>query len=303
MILTVTYNPAVDQTMTFDEPLVAETVNRATDARFDAGGKGINVSQFLTGLDTETVATGLLGGFTGEFVTDQLAAAGIETAFVEIEAPTRLNTTALADGTEYKLNQSGPAVDGSVVDGLLDRIARRDPERVLVGGSLPPGLDTDAIDRIAAAGSWETTVDVDGDLLAALDGEYALCKPNREELAAATGRPVETVDDCVTAAGALREQGFERVVASLGADGAVLVGPDGAIHAEPLDIDVVDTVGAGDALLSGVLASLERGESDDLALATGVAVASRVVAQAGTGVPDLNSVFDDRSAVETRRVD
>jgi len=28
-----------------------------------------------------------------------------------------------------------------------------------------------------------------------------------------------------------------------------------------------------------------------------------VVAQAGTGVPDLNSVFDDRSAVETRRVD
>mgnify|MGYP000457019514 CR=1 FL=1 len=99
MILTVTYNPAVDQTMTFDEPLVAETVNRATDARFDAGGKGINVSQFLAGMDTETVATGLLGGFTGDFVTDQLQAAGIETAFVATDEPTRLNTTALADGT------------------------------------------------------------------------------------------------------------------------------------------------------------------------------------------------------------
>ena len=302
MILTVTYNPAVDQTMTFEKPLAPETVNRATDARFDAGGKGINVSQFLAGMDTETVATGLLGGFTGDFVTDQLQAAGIETAFVATDEPTRLNTTALADGTEYKLNQSGPAVDIAVVDELLDRIADCDPERVLVGGSLPPGLDTGAIDRIAAAGSWETTVDVTGDLLRALDGEYALCKPNREELAAATERSVETVEDCVAAASALREQGFERVVASLGADGAVLVGPNGAVYADPLDVDVVDTVGAGDALLSGVLAALERGDGDELALATGVAVASRVVAQAGTGVPDLDTVFEGRSDVETRRL-
>lgn len=300
MILTVTYNPAVDQTMAFDEPLVPETVNRATGAQFDAGGKGINVSQFLAAMGTETVATGLLGGFTGEFVTEQLQAAGIETAFVATDEPTRLNTTALADGTEYKLNQSGPSVDTAVVDELLDRISECDPDRVLVGGSLPPGLDTDAIDRIADAGSWETTADVAGDLLAALDGEYALCKPNREELAAATGCVVETIEDCVAAASALREQGFERVVASLGADGAVLVGPDGAVYAEPLDVAVVDTVGAGDALLSGLLATLERGEGDERALATGVAVAARVVARAGTGVSSLDGLADERTAVNTR---
>ncbi|MBO4246473.1 1-phosphofructokinase [Halomicrobium sp. IBSBa] len=302
MILTVTYNPAVDQTVTFDEPLASETVNRATDAQFDAGGKGINVSQFLAAMDTATVATGLLGGFTGTFLTEQLEAADIPAEFVTVDEPTRLNTTALAGGTEYKLNQAGPAVDASAVDDLVDRIADHEPARVLVGGSLPPGLESDAIDRIASSGPWRTAVDVEGETLRALSADYALCKPNREELAAATETAVETVEKCVAAASALREQGFERVVASLGADGAVLVGPDGAVHAEPLAVDVVDTVGAGDALLSGVLASLERGERDELALATGVAVASRVVAQAGTGVPDLDGVFEDRAAVETRRL-
>ncbi|ACV48767.1 MULTISPECIES: 1-phosphofructokinase [Halomicrobium] len=302
MILTVTYNPAVDQTVTFDEPLASETVNRATDAQFDAGGKGINVSQFLTAMDTATVATGLLGGFTGTFVTEQLEAADIPAEFVTVDEPTRLNTTALAGGADYKLNQAGPTVDASAVDDLVDRIADHEPARVLVGGSLPPGLESDAIDRIASSGPWRTAVDVEGETLRTLSADYALCKPNREELAAATETTVETVEECVAAASALGERGFERVVASLGADGAVLVGPDGAVHAEPLAVDVVDTVGAGDALLSGVLASLERGESDELALATGVAVASRVVSQAGTGVPDLDGVFEDRSAVETRRL-
>ncbi|PSP95622.1 1-phosphofructokinase [Halobacteriales archaeon QS_4_62_28] len=300
MILTVTYNPAVDQTITFDEPLEPEVVNRATDARFDAGGKGINVSQFLTEMGTETLATGLLGGFTGTFITDQLADASIPTDFVELDEPTRLNTTALAAGTEYKMNQNGPSVGADVVEDLVATIADRDPDRVLVGGSLPPGLTTDAIDRVTSAGSWQTAVDVSGDLLRELSAEYALCKPNREELAEATDMAVETIEACATAAASFRNQGFERVVASLGPDGAVLAGPDGVVHAKPPEVDVVDTVGAGDALLSGVLAALERGDSDELALATGVTVAAHVVEQAGTGVPALDSVFEERTAVETR---
>lgn len=302
MIPTVTFNPAVDQTMRFDGPLAAETVNRSTDSRFDAGGKGINVSQFLTPLDVATVATGLVGGFTGQFVREALQADGVETNFVEVEEPTRLNSTVLADGTEYKLNQHGPAVDPAVVAGLVDRIEAYEPDHVMVGGSLPPGLDIDAVDRIAEAGPWQTAVDVEGEHLRELSADYALCKPNRDELAAATDAPVGTVEECAAAAQRLREQGFDRVVASLGADGALLAGPDEAFYAEPLDVDVVDTVGAGDAMLTGVLAALERDESDDLALATGIAVASRVVALAGTGTPDFEGVFEDRETVEVRSI-
>ncbi|WP_225333800.1 1-phosphofructokinase [Halomicrobium urmianum] len=302
MILTVTFNPAVDQTMTFAESLTPGAVSRATDARFDAGGKGINVSQYLDALDADTVATGLLGGFTGTFIRDALADDGFATDFVDIDEPTRLNTTALAGGEEYKLNQNGPDVAPSVVDDLADAVRSHGPDRVLVGGSLPPGLDPDAIDRIAGAGEWRTAVDVGGDVLAALDGEYDLAKPNREELAAATGADVETIAECADAARRLRDGGFERVVASLGGEGALLAGPDGVVFAEAFDVDVVDTVGAGDAMLTGVLAALDRGESDEAALRNGVAVATRVVQRAGTSVPDFEGLDEDRDAVETRRL-
>jgi 1-phosphofructokinase len=173
---------------------------------------------------------------------------------------------------------------------------------VLVGGSLPPGLSPDAIDRIATGGDWETIVDTGGDVLRELDAQYGLCKPNRAELGEATGADVSTVEGCADAAAAFRERGFDRVLASLGADGAVLVGDAGRLYAEALDIDVVDTVGAGDALLSGVLSAWEAGADDETALRTGVAVSSQVVQRAGTAVPDLDDIDSLRDGVTVRRL-
>lgn len=302
MIVTVTYNPAVDQTVQFDEPMAPDRVLRATDAHFDAGGKGINAAQLLTAMDRPCVATGLLGGFTGAFIGDELRADGVETAFVDVDGTTRLNTTAIADAEEYKLNQSGPVVDAAVVDALLDRVAAQDPDRVLVGGSLPPGLSADAIDRIAAGGDWETVVDTGGDLLRELDAHYGLCKPNREELGEATGADVSSVEGCARAADRFRARGFDRVLASMGGDGAVLASEDGLLFARALDVDVVDTVGAGDALLAGVLGAWEAGADDETALRTGVAVSSQVVQQAGTAVPDLSEIESVRERVSVERL-
>lgn len=302
MIVTVTYNPAVDQTVQFGEPMAPDRVLRATDAHFDAGGKGINAAQLLTAMDRPCVATGLLGGFTGSFIGDELRADGVETAFVDVDGTTRLNTTAIADAEEYKLNQSGPTVDAAVVDDLLDRVAAQDPDRVLVGGSLPPGLSADAIDRIAAGGDWETVVDTGGDLLRELDAHYGLCKPNREELGEATGADVSSVDGCARAADQFRSRGFDRVLASMGGDGAVLASDDSLLFARALDVDVTDTVGAGDALLAGVLDAWEAGSDDETALKTGVAVSSKVVQQAGTAVPDLRDIDSVRERVTVERL-
>jgi 1-phosphofructokinase len=290
MHLTVTFNPAVDQTLAFDEPMAPDRVMRAESARFDAAGKGVNVAQFLTALGEDAVATGVLGGFTGQFIRDRLAATGVTAAFVEGPGPTRLNTTAVADGTEYKLNHDGPAVDARTVDDVLDTVRERAPDTVVVSGSLPPGVTTDAVDAVADAGDWETVVDMGGDALRALDGQYSLCKPNREELARATDADVSTVAGCARAATAFRDEGFDRVLASLGGDGVVLATASTVLHAEALEADVVDTVGAGDALLSGALAAWADGMDDATALRTGVAVATRLVEQAGTAPPSLDGL-------------
>lgn len=297
MILTVTLNPAVDHTLRVDDLPEPDQIARADAARVDPGGKGINVSKYLVELGTETVATGVVGDFLGQFVRDSLTDGEINSDFVEIEGQTRLNTTILTDDAEYKINHNGPTVGERSIDDLLATVERNDPDTVVVGGSLPPGLGPDVIDRITRTGDWQTVVDVGGDLLEELDASYALCKPNREELAAATGHPVSTLDECYDAIEQLRRTGYERVIASLGADGAIMSTPGDCFHAAALDTEVVDTVGAGDSLLAGVLSALDRGATDREALQSGIAVASRVVSVQGTDIPPLDDVANATSHV------
>jgi len=301
-VLTVTMNPAVDHTLTIEEPLREGEVARTDDSQFDAGGKGINVSQYLTELGVGAPATGFLGGPFGRMIGDALDDEGVARDFVEIDGRTRLNTTILNPDGEYKINHNGPVVDDADVDALVRRVEARAPDRLVVAGSLPRGIDADAVDRLAGAGSWETAVDMGGSFLRRLDGEYLVCKPNRDELAAATDRTVETVDDAVDAARDLRERGFRYVLASLGADGALLISASEAYYAPAPPADVVDTVGAGDALLSGFLAGLTRGESIEVALRTAVVVAARVVAVSGTSVPTFDDVFAERDRVDVEAI-
>ncbi|PSP75986.1 1-phosphofructokinase [Halobacteriales archaeon QS_3_64_16] len=296
MIATVTLNPAIDHTVRLDEPLEGGAVQRTREARFDAGGKGINVSKYLGGLGIETLATGVSGGFLGEFVAERLESEGIAHEFVSIDDHVRLNTTILADG-EYKINHAGPNLDVATVGEIIAVLDTHDPDRVVVAGSLPPGLGPESIDRIARGGAWGTVVDLGGELLCELNAEYALCAPNQAELTATTGTDTGTIEECRAATLALRESGFERVLTSLGADGALLAAGGETYHASALDTEVVDTVGAGDSLLAGVLAAREREASDERALAAGIAVASRAVSVPGTTIPLLGDVKDDAEKV------
>ena len=289
MILTVTPNPAVDQTIQMDESLEVDAVHRSTGAHFDSGGNGINVSQFVTALGHETLATGIVGGFTGYFIREDLKEFGVETDFCEVDTgPTRMNTAVLTPDAEYRLNQSGPEVDAAVVDELVDVLQEYDPSIINIGGSLPPGMEPSDIDRLAGAGDWDTALDIHGDDMVALEGTYEYCKPNEEDLFEATGIEVTDIDDCAEAARQLQAEGFERVVASLGSEGAMMVTPERTIYAPALSVDVADTVGAGDSLFSAVLWAYEQGWDDETALRAGVATSSKIVEIAGTGVRELD---------------
>lgn len=298
MILTVTPNPAVDQTIEMDEDLEANTVQRSTGAQFDSGGNGINVSQFLVALDYDTVATGIVGGFTGYFIEQDLETYDVPTDFVEVEEPTRMNTTILPPEKEYKLNQSGPAVDEDTVDALIETLTDHEPSMINIGGSLPPGMDAEDVDRIAAAGDWNTALDVHGEMMPELENTYEYCKPNEEELTEATGIEVDTIDDCAEAARRLQGMGFERVLASMGGDGAMLVTPEETLYAPALDVDVVDTVGAGDSMFAGALWAYEQGWDDEEALRAGVATSAHLVQVKGPSIREL----DPKSLMDRVRV-
>lgn len=299
VILTVTLNPAVDYTVEAPD-LAAGAVTRAGTHRYDVGGPGINVSGYLAALGAETGAVAALGGFTGEYVREQLAAAPYETAVVDIEGQTRLNATVLAGDRSYKLNQQGPELGGDVLAAVAERVRAFAPDHLVVGGSLPPGIDGGAIDRLAGGGDWATTLDVPGEILGAVEGEYALCKPNREELRAATGRPVGTVEECRLAARRLTGRGFGQVLASLDADGAVLVTDEAAFHAPALE-EPADAAGAGDALLAGYLGARTGGARE--ALRAGIVAAAGAAGVEGTAPPERAALEEGRERVAVRRLD
>ncbi|MCB9854514.1 MAG: ribokinase [Phycisphaerales bacterium] len=107
---------------------------------------------------------------------------------------------------------------------------------------------------------------------------------NESEAAAISGLPTDSSPS--TMAAALEEQGFETTVITLGAKGAYARN-DGVEFAEATPIvDVVDTVGAGDAFTGVIAASLAR--HDDLATAMRFASAAGAIAVTRHGaIPSL----------------
>src|SRR4029453_15290068 len=88
-------------------------------------------------------------------------------------------------------------------------------------------------------------------LVAALESGPDLIKPNREELAEATGRQLLTLRGVAAGAGELRGRGVGAVLASLGADGAVLVDATGATFGSATVDKARSAVGAGGSLPGG----------------------------------------------------
>jgi len=91
------------------------------------------------------------------------------------------------------------------------------------------------------------------------------------------------------AAAALRAAGAAAVVVTLGADGCLLAGADGAqrLPAMPLRA-MVDVTGAGDALIGGCLAGLAAGLALAEALRQGLRAATLTIEHAASVRPDLS---------------
>ena len=91
----------------------------------------------------------------------------------------------------------------------------------------------------------------------ALKASPDIVKPNRDELAEHLGRPLQNVDEVVEAARSLLKEchSMDLVAVSMGSDGAVFVSPSSAIIAHPLEVDLISSVGAGDAMVAGIVAA------------------------------------------------
>jgi 1-phosphofructokinase len=303
MIVTLTLNPSLDRTIEVDR-LVRGTMTRATSARLDPGGKGVNVSRALLANRVPSVAVVTVGGADGDQLVRLLEADGIPLRAVGVAGRTRSNVTiAEPDGVVTKLNEPGEPLSRAELDAVADAVLGETETAswVVTCGSLPPGVPTGIYARLCeffTSAGVLVAVDASGPaLLAALEAKPALIKPNREELAEAVGRPVDSIGAAIEAAEQLRDRGAGSVLASLGADGAVLVEDEGVTIGEAPIAEARSTVGAGDALLAGFLAAGARGSA---ALAEGLAWGAAAVSLPASRMPCPADIRREGVHIHTR---
>lgn len=298
-VVTVTLNPAIDQTITLDR-LEAGAVNRANFARIDAGGKGVNVASCLADWGVATAVTGLLGRANASVFEALFDAKRIDDRCLRLSGETRTNIKLVDETGTTDVNLPGLRADAGTLQAVgrtLADLCTADTF-VVLAGSLPAGLADDSylqLLRVVAERGARAIVDTSGaPLSAVLDAPrewlpFAM-KPNRHELETWAGREIRTCGEMLATAQGLRARGVAMVVVSQGEAGAMFVNAQGALQARPPALKPASTVGAGDAMVAGLTAALVAGGDLEAIARLATAFAAGKLGQAGANLPDSRHV-------------
>lgn len=297
MIFTVTLNPALDKTVVIRN-FKPGTVCRTESARLDAGGKGINISKVVQSLGGHSLAMGIAGGATGEYLCRELQKMEIPNDFVFSPAETRVNLKIVDPelGTNTDINDPGEPASQALLQQVFEKIeaAAQPGDLVAFAGKTPPETDEHLLAQ------WIEQLRLRG-ILTALDtvgapmrwGVKALptvIKPNQEELEELLGRKLTSFSEITAAVQDLVRSGIQYVVVSQGADGALFFCGDRVLRAHGVNVPVRSTVGAGDSMLASVLLDLQRGSDLETIATHAVAVGAAAVMYPGTQAPSREDV-------------
>lgn len=280
-VLTLTLNPALDETIALEE-LRPGAVHRAAMSRQEPGGKGINVAAMLAAGGIQTAATGILGSDNADFFSSFFAARGIENRFLSAKGATRQNIKLVSPAETTDINLPGLKAAPAQLAELRHLLAAAESEFLVLSGSLPPDCpDSFYADFLQFYRDYQPAenrkkakcvADCSGRPLKALLSGAArpFCiKPNRDELAEWAEKPLRGQAEILAQAQALQRTGIALVVVSQGGDGALFVAENAAYHAKIALERVASTVGAGDAMVAGIIAAALRQEIGDNAVNDG----------------------------------
>jgi len=294
-----------DLVLTVDEIPGPSGTSPVRQRREMLGGKGGNQA---VGLAQLGVPVGLLGAVgddeVGRRVLDQARLDGIDTSCVVCRSGTETALVvdivdkrgrwhyleSMPEGTlltEPDIAAAAPALDGA--------------SAVLVQLQQPTPAALSAACRAHAAGAL---VLLDGapedasqrDALLAVSDVVRADAREAEQL---TGTSVTDEATAVRVGRDLLRAGPSIVALAVGGEGNAFVWPDDHALIPLVDTPVVDTTGAGDALIAGLVAALLRGQEPRQAARLAVAAAAATVGHPG-GRPNLSGSAIDRQLVKIR---
>ena len=308
MIVTLTINPAVDQVINVDR-LVFEDRAYILDQGDAAGGRGVNASHVVHTLGGKTLALLTSGGCAGERMEQLLTELKFPFEVVKVRSGSRTNLT-ISDkqGLTVKLNQVGAPLEKQELREIFKLVEARLPKArwLMICGSIPPGVPPHfycEVITLAKKQGVRTLLDTDGEALQhALEVKPTVITPNQQEAERLLNRAIITRSQVLEAVERIRGMGPESVILSLGARGAIGVGPEGAFEALPPRIDALCPIGAGDALAAAFVFAMDRKKSFFDALRWGVAAGTATASLPGISFPSLEQTKAVYKQVDVRPV-
>jgi tagatose 6-phosphate kinase len=289
MILVVNLNASVDKRYEM-ENIEKGKVMRARSVENTPGGKGLHVANVATILGEDCIATGFLGGKSGEFIEDKLKEYGIKQDFVNISGETRECLAFITDDlVQTEILEPGPEVTLEEQEAFLEKYRGllEESKVVVASGSIPRKVSKSFYKELIEISNSKVKkflLDTSGELLKnGIEGKPFFIKPNKDEIEALTGRRINSVEDAIKEIREFQNQGIKFVVISLGEEGSI-AGYEGKFYRVTFEkVKAVNPVGSGDSYVAGIAVGIERGYAieDILKLASACGTANAMEKETG----------------------
>lgn len=296
MILTITMNPSVDIAYPLNK-LIIDDINRVSNVKKTAGGKGLNVTRGIKFSGIPVLASGIIGGTTGEYIKKQLDKDNIAYCFYITKQESRNCIAILHEGNQTEILESGPELDNNDVEQFLNHYETmlEQAKIITISGSLPQGFPIDFYVKLieqAEKRQIPVLLDSSGKMLyATLISKHKpyLIKPNKEELQQIIEMKIDA-DDTHSLIQALNHpllSDIPIIVISLGKNGAFARCHHQYYQASIPQIKVINPVGSGDITLAGLAVSLHENESIEMMLARAMTMGMLNAMESQTGFVNM----------------
>ncbi len=277
MILVINLNASVDKRYKMKD-LIKGEVMRAVEVDNTPGGKGIHVANVATILGEDCIATGYLGGKSGEFISEKLQDYGIKQDFVQVAGETRSCLAIITEsGAQTEILEPGPTVTQEEQEAFLAKYQELLSKAAVVAasGSMPKGLPGDfygQLINLARKAGKPFLLDTSGEaLIQGIKAQPYFVKPNNDEIKVLVGAELRSDEDIVHVLQKFMEDGIKLPVISLGAQGSMAGYNQHVYKITVPKIQCKNPVGSGDSFVAGIAVGIERGMAIEDVLSLGAA--------------------------------
>ncbi|PJI10351.1 1-phosphofructokinase [Clostridium sp. CT7] len=266
-------------------------VNRTESVKYFPNGKGINVSLVLNHFGMKSTIFGFFGGFSGNYIVDELKKSNFNVKPLWIEGITRINVF-ISDGTnEFKYVNKGAFVPEEEQEKFINYLkASKDCECLIISGSLSPGIDKSYYKKILEIcnhKSIKCILDISTpELKNLLKYKPLLIKPNDEEVKKIFDLDIKNEDDAKKALIKISSMGAQNILLTLGDKGMYFYDGNKMYYCDAVKVKLVSSACAGDACLAAFLSEWFNSNKIEYALKKASAAGANVAESDGLGKLD-----------------